>query len=481
MSKRRVAGTVLAFSVPIAWLLVTAPFAPTAAQATRQTGSPPSQANTPRTIDATTKPGQPWTARPTRTMADLPSLPIDSDLDAYGGLRTMKGKATGYFHTEQSGSRWWLVTPDGGFFLHVGVNSVAPVRTPRGEGAMRDRFGTPAAWAERTTKMLREHGFKGVGAWSDTERLRPLDRPLVQTRMWNFMSTFGKQRGGTRQDPGHTGYPNDCPFFFDPAFETFSDAHARQLAASKDDPWLLGHFSDNELPWKRTLLDGCLTLPPEEPGQQAAVAWLRQRRGPTAGAANVSEADQADFLGFAASRYFRIVSAAIRKYDPNHLYLGARFNGQTLRLPEVFRAAGPYLDVVSVNYYSAWTPDPERLAMWEHESGKPIIITEWYAKGADSGMANTTGAGWLVKTQRDRGWFYQNFALALLESRVCVGWHWFKYADNDPTDTKADPSNLDSNKGIVSADYTPWVDLLAAMKALNDRTYSLVNHMDRTR
>jgi len=96
-------------------------------------------------------------------------------------------------------------------------------------------------------------------------------------------------------------------------------------------------------------------------------------------------------------------------------------------------------------------------------------------------MANTTGAGWLVKTQRDRGWFYQNFALALLESRVCVGWHWFKYADNDPTDTKADPSNLDSNKGIVSADYTPWVDLLAAMKALNDRTYSLVNHMDRTR
>jgi hypothetical protein len=229
------------------------------------------------------------------------------------------------------------------------------------------------------------------------------------------------------------------------------------------------------------LLGGCLTLPPDDPGRQAAVAWLAQRHGPSAGAADVTNGDQAGFLAYAADRYFRVVSAAIRKYDPNHLYLGARFNGQTLRLPEVFRAAGPHLDVVSVNYYSAWTPDPDRLAMWKRESGKPVIITEWYAKGADSGMANTTGAGWLVKTQRDRGWFYQNFVLGLLESRVCVGWHWFKYADNDPTDTKADPSNLDSNKGIVSADYAPWTELLAAMKALNDRTYNLVTYMDRTR
>jgi hypothetical protein len=116
--------------------------------------------------------------------------------------------------------------------------------------------------------------------------------------------------------------------------------------------------------------------------------------------------------------------------------------------------------------------------MWEHESGKPIIITEWYAKGADSGMANTTGAGWLVKTQRDRGWFYQNFALALLESRVCVGWHWFKYADNDPADTNADPSNIDSNKGVVSNRYDPWYTLLDAARRINERAYRLADYFD---
>ena len=132
-----------------------------------------------------------------------------------------------------------------------------------------------------------------------------------------------------------------------------------------------------------------------------------------------------------------------------------------------------------MNYYSAWTPAPDRLAMWEHESGKPCLITEWYAKGMDApGLANTTGAGWTVKTQADRGRFYENFTLGLLESRVCVGWHWFKYIDNDPTDTRADPSNTDSNKGVVSNRYEPYADLLASMRRINERAYGLVEFFD---
>lgn len=132
----------------------------------------------------------------------------------------------------------------------------------------------------------------------------------------------------------------------------------------------------------------------------------------------------------------RTVEVAVKLHDPNHLFLGTGFHRSDLRRPEIFRAAGPHVDVISVNYYRAWAPDPERLAMWARESHKPVIITEWYAKGVDSGLANTGGAGWLVKTQRDRGLFYENFTLGLLQSKDCVGWHWFKYVDNDPTDTR---------------------------------------------
>jgi hypothetical protein len=105
------------------------------------------------------------------------------------------------------------------------------------------------------------------------------------------------------------------------------------------------------------------------------------------------------------------------------------------------------------------------------------MITEWYAKGEDSGMGNTTGAGWLVKTQAERGYFYQTFTRGLLADPGCVGWHWFKYMDNDPTNTKADPSNLDSNKGIVSMVYEPYTDLLDAMKVMNVYVYPMADGM----
>jgi hypothetical protein len=435
-----------------------------------------------RTVEAQTKPGAPWKPYATRVLDDLPkgiAAQPDAALDQYGGRLKRKAKATGFFYPAKVEGRWWLVDPEGGLFLHKAIVSAAPLRTPGAQAALRQKFGDEAGWATGTTDSLRQHGFNGLGAWCDVARLRAAPRPLVYTQIWNFMSSYGKQRGGTFQQPGHTGYPSDCIFVFDPAFEEFCDRHAQQLAKGKDDPWLLGHFSDNEMPLKRAALKNYLGLPEADAGRQAAQAWLRNRHGPRASVNDITEQDEKDFLAAVVERYYRIVSRAIKRYDPNHLFLGSRFHGSDLDRPEIFRAAGPYLDVVAVNYYRAWTPDLQKMAMWQRESGRPILITEWYAKGMDSGMANTSGAGWTVRTQRDRGRFYQNFTLGLLESKVCVGWHWFKYADNDPEDTKADPSNRDSNKGIVSARYEPYLPLLAAMKPLNDRAYALADYFDR--
>ena len=85
----------------------------------------------------------------------------------------------------------------------------------------------------------------------------------------------------------------------------------------------------------------------------------------------------------------------------------------------------------------------------------------------------------MVKTQSDRGLFYQNYTLALLESKTCVGWHWFKYMDNDPADTTSDPSNRDSNKGIVTIRYEPYLPLLQRMKTINSNLYPLTDYFDR--
>jgi hypothetical protein len=429
----------------------------------------------PRLIQARQKAEAPRSFE-TRTLADLggwagaPPAP----LDVYGGWDQERRGATGFFRVEKIGPRWWLIDPRGARFLHLAVNGVRPGGSPRPQAALVERFGSLPAWRQQTAALLRAWGFNGVGAWSD-DRFAAGDEPrLVYTPMLNFMSGFGRERGGLTQEPGHLGYPNRCIFVFDPAFEAFADRHAQRLAARKDDPYLLGYFTDNELPFPRDSLDRHLALADDDPGHLAAAAWWKERGGKTP-----SDADRADWLEFVVDRYLGIVCRAIRKHDPNHLVLGSRLYGPDLRSAAVWRAAGRHLDVVAVNVYGVWTPTAGQVGGWADWSGRPVLVSEWYAKGDDAGLANTSGAGWTVATQRERGCFYQNFALGLLESRACVGWHWFRYLDNDPEDRAADPSNRDANKGIVNLRYEPYAPLVEAMAELNRAAYPLTEYFDR--
>ncbi|YCM42770.1 hypothetical protein V2O64_15795 [Verrucomicrobiaceae bacterium 227] len=415
----------------------------------------------------------------TRTLGELPAIALDPAGSRFGGVAEVSAKPSGFFRTLKADGRWWLCDPGGHRFIHRGVSSVRQIRSSGARKQVKESFGSEKGWASASNELLKKNGFNGLGAWSDDETLEPSASGLVYTKLWNFMASYGKIRGGTTQKSGHRGYPGNCPFIFDPEFPAFCLKHAEQLASTKDDPWLLGHFTDNELPWSLDLLEGYLSLPPKDPGHLAAWRWLRKRSGGKVEVADITPKDREDFLTFAADTYFSAVCTAIRRHDPNHLILGSRFHGRALRLPALFKGAGRHLDVVSVNYYSHWTPDAEWLATWEKVSGKPVIISEWYAKALDSGLANHSGAGWLVKTQKDRAAFYQHFTLGLLESRVCVGWHWFRYSDNDPTEQGTDPSNRDANKGIVSNRYVPYATLLESMKDLNFRTYGLIRHFDQ--
>ena len=440
------------------------------------TAAPPAAG---QAVQAAVKPGMPFVEHATTTLGDLPPLPIDAPLDRFGGLESRRATASGFFRTERIDGRWWLVDPEGAVFISRGMNSISPVRTDGGREALEQRFGSERRWADAATSQLRAAGFNTAGAWSAHDLLDPAPQPLVATRLWSFMSAYGKKRGGTFMQAGHVGYPGDCPFIFDPAFPEFCAEHARQLAKHRDDPLLLGHFSDNEMPWSRAMLENYLRLPADDPGHAVARDWLAARRGGAAPVdAVITDADRSAFLEFAVEHYLAIVAAAIRRVDPNHLFLGVRLHEPVFDLPEVFRAAGRHCDVICVNYYRVWTPDEAQMAMWARESGRPFMVTEHYAKGADSGLGNTGGAGWLVRGQRDRGLFYQNFAIGLLRTRNCVGWHWHRYADNDPDDKNVDPSNRDSNKGIVSSRYVPWSPVIEEMTALNRRVYGIADTFD---
>ena len=426
-------------------------------------------------VNTSTKPGAAWRLQSTIILENLPSNNTVQSLDQFGGLTSPLTKATGFFHTQLIGQRWWLVTPDGGLFISRGMNSVSQITTPGGRASLKQKFGSSQEWATQTLDLLRNDGFNTLGAWSDTTTLKSASKPMAQTILWSFMSSYGKKRGGTRQESGHTGYPNDCPFIFDPEFEPFCENYAKKLDSQQQDPWIIGHFSDNELPWSRKMLENYLSLPSSDAGHRTAINWLENRHDSSI---PITEDDRSAFLAFAIDKYLTITGGAIRKHAPHHLFLGPRLHETVYHLPEVFATLGHHVDIVCVNYYRAWSPLKKLMESWSIESGKPLMITEFYAKGEDSGMGNTGGAGWLVKTQKDRGAFYQNFTLGLIKSKVCVGWSWHRYADNDPDDKNVDPSNRDSNKGIVSNRYNPFIELLESMKPLNLQVYNLVSHFD---
>jgi hypothetical protein len=290
------------------------------------------------------------------------------------------------------------------------------------------------------------------------------------------MSSYGKKHGGTYQLAGNTGYPNQTIFVFDPAFEQFCDEHAKELIQNTNDPNLFGYFSDNELPLGIDNLDGYLTLENKsDAGYIAATQWL-ENKGILS--EKITDKIREEFAGFVADKYYSIVSKAIKKYDPNHLYLGSRLHGNAKKTESIIDAAGKYCDILSINYYGEWSPNPTLIDIWDRSAKKPFIITEFYTKAMDAGLANTTGAGFTVHTQTDKGYAYQHFCLNLLNSKSCVGWHYFKYQDNDPTAKSVDPSNTDSNKGLVNNSFQYYKPFVKLMKEFNDNKYQLIQYLE---
>ena len=436
------------------------------------------------TVRAKVKPDREWREYRTRTLDLLEGYrkaetPVP--LSKYGGWTGQQFEATGFFRTEFLDGRWWLIDPEGYRFIHVGVGSVHPGSSQNMKQAFAERFGSDEGWASETTKLLKELRFNGTGGWSDHEKLALSGRKMPRIVRMSFMSSFGKKLGVTHAVPGHTGFELECIPVFHPGFAAFCREHARELAGGRDDPNIVGIYSDNELQTPK--LENYLKLDPGNPAQrpnhEAAVAWLRERKGKKdVSAGDITMTDRLEFAGFAFERYFRIVTEAIKEVDPNHLYIGSRFMSPNFRNPFIWKAAEPYCDVVAVNYYSCWGPRLDEVDYWQTLCRRPILITEFYVKGEDSGLPNTTGAGWVVPTQADRGRFYQHYVLGLLESRNCVGWHWFKYQDNDPEQENAESSNIDSNKGIVNIRYEPYEEFVKWMREINREVYPLTRFFD---
>ena len=390
------------------------------------------------------------------------------------------------FSIQQHDKISWLTRPDGERFFSLGVCCV-------NQGAAHDQFnptnpgyvafehyGNSNLWAEATDERLASWGFTTVGGWSDYAALGQCSNTDMA-----FIPVLA------------VGMSCGAPWL--DMWDTNIIAQMYQIGRDKilpvrDDPRLLGYYSDNEMGWWNAALFKIALEQPSSSGQrQRLVKLLREtyhndwskllKDFDPDGAASFAELDQRGmlylrpgsqgirvyrrFLGLMAARYYSLVRQIIRTYDPRGLILGDRY--QSFYYPDVARAAGPLLDVASMNLNAAWNDGtfPRFYLDTLHAlARKPVYVSEFYMSAEQNGTGdkNDSSSFPVVATQAERAAGFRNTLEALLRTPYVVGADWFQYYD-EPEYGRFDGENYDF--GLVDIHDQPYRLLTSAAQAFN--------------
>ena len=187
------------------------------------------------------------------------------------------------------------------------------------------------------------------------------------------------------------------------------------------------------------------------------------------------------FLRLKAEKYFSITAAAIRRHDPNHLVLGARFAGLNGADPVVWEVAGKYCDAITFNCYP-WADLERGEVMTDSSSraksiveafteryeraGKPFLITEWSFPATDTSCPCRYGGGQRLRTQSERAKASDLFARTLLSLPFLIGYDYFMWVD-EPAAGISDAFPEDSNYGLVNENGKPYGELVDVFTRLH--------------
>ena len=354
-----------------------------------------------------------------RANADVPSQAsqADSERDRFGGTRAGAAKGTGFFRVEQIDGRWWFITPEGNGFISMGMNhfDLAALKHKDNIHIFRNRYGgsNDRYIVEGVAKPLREWGFNTIGWTQESVSGRWLDpKTLLQhSHEWS------------PQQLQLTGLPfiynlhfadierfNMNPFYpdvFDEDFENWADYVARSVCVDlASEPFLLGYAD--------------VTLP----------AFLRKAPGSWAENLNLEDPQDRKKLERIVRRYFEVTTQAIRRYDPNHMIFGPRFENPPNTPDWTIEIAGEYFDVILCNLFVTPEDIETKLSEWHKRSTRPILLSDMAFLAPTELLKVSPGSAAYVPDQKARGEAYQAFASKALSHPFILGWHWCAYLEN---------------------------------------------------
>ncbi len=338
-------------------------------------------------------------------------------------------------------------------------------------------FPDEKSWVVDTLAKYKAWGLNSLGGWSDADVFKKYS-PAGQ-RISHFTVL-------------HLGSYNKAPWddMFSPTCEKNLEAAAKTLIPpEKNDPYLVGYFTDNELGWwNDALFKTYFAMPRYALGKMRLVKVLQDHYGSdftklqadwTTGASSFEAlanetklylkpgkcgmAAVIEFNTVLAERYYSMVYKIIKKEDPGHLILGDRYC-QFYNL-ETVKASKPYIDVVSTNAGAAWLDGtyPHFYFDTLHElTGKPTIVTEFYfaARENRTGNRNSGEIFPTVQTQAERAAGFANCIKAFASLPYMLGAHWFQFYDEPP---KGRGDGEDYNQGLVDVQGVPYEGMVKAL------------------
>lgn len=162
-----------------------------------------------------------------------------------------------------------------------------------------------------------------------------------------------------------------------------------------------------------------------------ATSWnelLKVTEWPTPTEKECVEKDNVLMLQRIAERYYSIHYELIKKYDPNHLIFGDKYNGDTGYFPKyLLPILNKYIDVLFIDLFAHFEEQREGLIEIFEQLKKPILIGDAAFSVIQPNQIYTRGV--ICHSQQEVGENYKKFLRGLMELPFIVGWHHCGYME----------------------------------------------------
>ena len=243
--------------------------------------------------------------------------------------------------------------------------------------------------------------------------------------------------------------------------------------------------------WSRILRN----LDENAPGKQAYVALMKERYSdiegfnatyktsfdswseltetkewrPNLPPANETEKqDNEAFTLRCVDRYYVVSKAALRKVDPNHLFLGDKLNGNTDNLETVLEVAAKYVDVIVYQYYGPLEEQEALLDKLVPKVNVPFMNGDIGFSSPSEMIPNPYGPH--AKDQAQRAAWLQESVLTCFSRPEFIGWHMCGIIDT----WKTMPSKeKDQHQGIMTVTGEFYPEMEEAVEKISSEMYQI--------